>query len=262
MPTWNPVQYLRFAEQRQRPCRDLIDRIEVNAPGRVIDLGCGTGTSTSVLIRRWPAANTLGLDSSKSMIEMARQEHPHGSWTLGDIAQWATRPDAAEGPYDVVFSNAALQWVDDHATVFPALLARVAPGGALAVQIPANLNAPAHELMRHLARSPRWRDRYPNGVREWFVHDIGFYYDALAPQARTLDLWETEYLHVLPSPEAIVEWYKGTGLRPFLDPLPNDAERKEFAADYLAQIRTAYPPRADGEVLFPFRRMFLIAYSK
>jgi len=161
----------------------------------------------------------------------------------------------------VIFSNAALQWVPDHAAVFPRLLEHVAPGGALAVQVPNDLDASAHQIARKLAGSDAWRNRFPpGGVREWHVHNREFYYDLVAPHAARVDLWETEYLQIMQGPEAILEWYKGTGLRPYFAALSNSADQEEFAAAYLAAIRAAYPARPDGRVLFPFRRLFLIAY--
>jgi trans-aconitate 2-methyltransferase len=179
---------------------------------------------------------------------------------VGDIAAWSNEDGQR---YDVVFSNAALQWVDDHAGTLPKLLKRVAPGGALAVQMPGDYDAPAHSLMRELAASPVWRGRFPPGsVREWHVHDLASYHDILAPVAVTLDLWETEYLHLMADAAAIVEWYKGTGLRPFLEALANDEERADFTAQYLEGIRRAYPVRGNGRVIFPFRRLFVIAYQR
>ncbi len=254
MPSWDADQYLRFAGERTRPCLDLAQRVALDQPARVIDLGCGPGNSTEVLARRWPGAEVTGLDSSPEMIAAARLARPDLRWIAADIAGWK-----AEAPCDLVFSNAALQWVPDHAALFPRMLAQVAPGGALAVQMPANFDAPAHRLMRDLAASPSWRASFPNAIREWAVHEPAFYYDAVAPRAQRVDAWTTEYLHIMTGPEAIAEWYKGTGLRPFLDALP-EADRPRFLADYTALLAGAYPRRADGKVLFPFLRLFLIAY--
>ncbi len=251
---WNAQQYLRFAAERTRPSRDLVAAIDLPAPARVIDLGCGPGNSTEVVAGRWPQAEITGMDHSPSMIEAARQAQPGRPWLVGDIATWQ-----AEAPYDLVFSNAALQWVGDHSTVIPRLMAQVAPEGALAFQMPANIHADAHRLMRELAASPSWRAYYTETIREWFVHEPSFYYDLLAGRARRLDFWLTEYLHILEGPAAVVEWYKSTGLRPFLDPLP-PGERDRFVEDYRALIEKAYPSRPDGKVLFPFQRFFLVAY--
>jgi trans-aconitate 2-methyltransferase len=260
MPTWNAEQYLRFGDERTRPCRELAARIAFASPDLVIDLGCGPGNSTAVLAERWPKAELTGLDSSPEMIAAARRAGPRCAWRVGDIAGWAKE---ANQIYDVVFSNAALQWVDDHSAVFPMLLSQVAPGGALALQMPGNHDAPAQRLMRELAASPIWRDRFPMGrVREWHVHDLATYYDILAPTAAAVDIWQTEYLHILADSAAIVEWYKGTGLRPFMDALDDEAERVDFLAQYLERIDEAYPARGDGRVAFPFRRLFMIAYQR
>jgi len=214
MPTWNPEQYLKFDDERTRPCRDLVARIALDHPRRIVDLGCGPGNSTAVLAQRWPDAILTGVDRSAEMICAARHKSPHLQWEESDISTWT----ACE-PFDLVFSNAALQWVPDHHLTVPRLFGMVGPGGALAWQVPANLDAPAHHLMRELAASPPWRGHFGETVREWFVHPPHFYYDLLAPWAAHVDLWMTEYFHIVESPAAIVEWYQGTGLRPFLDRL-------------------------------------------
>ncbi len=259
MPSWSAGQYLRFADERTQPCRDLVARIAVPRVGRAIDLGCGPGNSTAILAQRWPDAHIAGLDSSAEMIAAARQSQPERTWMVVEISQWM---DGASEVFDVVFSNAALQWLPDHAVLYPRLLSRTAKAGALAVQMPGNFDAPPHRLMRELAASPSWRNRFPaGGVREWHVHDPEFYYDVLAPHANRIDLWTTDYQHVMEGPEAIVEWYKGTGLRPFLDALGSAEDQDRFCTEYLALIKAAYPPRPNGHVLFPFRRIFLIAYQ-
>jgi trans-aconitate 2-methyltransferase len=251
MPTWNASQYLKFADERTRPCRDLAARVPLAHPAGIIDLGCGPGNSTQVLAERWPTAELSGLDNSAEMIAQARASHPDRRWTTANIAEWAEGCER----YDVVFSNAALQWLPDHRSLFPSLMDRVAPGGALAVQMPGNGDAAAHVLMRNVAA--QWAGT--KEVREWFSHDLGFYFDVLAPHAARVDLWATEYIHVMDSAEGIVEWYKGTGLRPFLDALPAAADRDRFLATYLDALREAYPPHDDGRVLFPFRRIFMVA---
>lgn len=257
MPSWHPDQYLQFEQERTQPCRDLVSRIAIDNPRDAIDLGCGPGNSTAVLSTRWPELRITGLDSSSAMLAQAQSAYPQHEWIAGDIASWA---NSASSQYDVVLSNAALQWVAHHEVVFPLLVGRVRPGGVLAVQVPANINAPTHQAMRDLASSMKWKKHFPSaGVREWFVHEPAFYYDALASASKSISIWETEYLHVLPNVEAIGEWYKGTGLRPFLDALKNEEDRMQFFNDYIDAIRDAYQPRPDGNVLFPFRRLFLIA---
>src|SRR5262245_61353640 len=260
IPAWDAGQYLRFADERTRPCRELAARVALPAPRQVIDLGCGPGNSTQVVVERWPDADLTGLDSSTEMIDTARQSSVKCRWQVMDIGRWA---ETNALPVDVVFSNAALQWVPDHATIFPKLLQQVAPGGALAVQMPNNIDAPAHRVARELAASDKWRDRFPaGGVRIWHVHEAEFYYDRLAPHAARLDFWQTEYLQEMDGAEQILDWYKGSGLRPYLAALSTSDERDRFAADYLVGIRAEYPPRADGRILFPFRRLFLIAYRR
>lgn len=260
MPTWDSSQYLKFADERTRACRDLAARVAVPQVRTAVDLGCGPGNSTAIVAERWPQATITGIDNSEDMIAAARETQPAIRWVAGDIGAWAA---SGESRWDVVFSNAALQWVDDHARIFPLLLSRVQSGGALAAQMPGNFDGPAHRLMRDLASSHSWRRHFPEGrVREWHVHDLAFYYDVLAPHAALLDLWETEYQHIMRDAEAIVEWYKGTGLRPFLEALDSEGERARFRSDYLEQIRRAYPRRSDGRVLFPFRRLFIVAYRE
>lgn len=255
MPSWNAGQYLRFAEERTRPCRDLAAAIALEAPGRIVDLGCGPGNSTAVLAERWPRAHIEGIDNAEEMIKAARRAAPALSFEVGDIAHW--KPESA---YNLVFSNAALQWVEDHGDIYPRLFSSVAPGGAFAAQVPCNKEAPAHQEMRRIAALPEFQGYFKDGLRQWHVHEAAYYYDILSPLASRMDIWLTEYLHVLPDAAAIVEWYKGTGLRPFLDRLPEGAPRERFLAAYLDAIIAAYPPQRDGRVLLPFRRLFVVAY--
>ncbi|HKV27834.1 MAG TPA: methyltransferase domain-containing protein [Candidatus Acidoferrales bacterium] len=258
MAGWNPEQYLKFSEERTQPCRDLAVRVTVPNVRHVIDLGCGPGNSTQVLAERWPDAEITGLDSAAEMINAAIQTHPRGRWIVGDIVKWAGEE---EQQFDVVFSSAALQWLPDHATLCPKLFARVGTGGAFAFQIPSRFDRPAFRLLREMAAAIAWRKWFPTGrVRNWNAHESDFYYDLLAPLAQRVDFWQTEYFHVLPNAEAIVEWYKSTGMRPYLQAIEDDADRERFTAEYVEKIRVAYPPRPDGRILFPFLRIFLIAY--
>ncbi|HEV2289876.1 MAG TPA: methyltransferase domain-containing protein [Candidatus Acidoferrales bacterium] len=274
---WNPENYLKFAEERTQPCRDLAARIAVPQVRTVIDLGCGPGNSTQVLTERWPGAQVTALDSDASMINAAIESNPRGRWITGDIGKWAageppnaTAEKSAERVaenksenelYDVVFSNAALQWLPDHATLYPQLFSHVAPGGALAVQIPSSQDRPAYRLLREMAASISWRKWFPTGrVRTWHAHDWEFYYDLLAPLASRVNVWLTEYFHVMPDARTIVEWYSATGMRPYLTPITEETDRGKFIAEYTEKIRVAYPSRPDGNILFSFLRIFLIAY--
>jgi trans-aconitate 2-methyltransferase len=264
MTAWNAAAYLKFGDERTRPCRDLVARVEVALPRRVIDLGCGPGNSTAVLRARWPKAEVIGLDNSAEMLEKARtddQARNDGQaalWVQGDIARWTIE----EGErFDVVFSNAALQWVPDHAALFPRLFGRVATGGALAVQLPAYSDQPGQRLIREIARSTKWQARFTKVPVDWRTESVGFYYDVLAPLAARLELWETEYVHVVEGTQAVVEWYRATGLRPFLQALGTEGDRAEFVAEYHAALEPHYRPQKDGRVLFPFRRLFVVAYA-
>lgn len=252
--SWDADLYMRFGEERTRPAVDLASRIDVRDPDRVIDLGCGPGNSTQVLHARWLDADITGLDSSAEMIAKARAEYPDQGFVLGDIAAWS--PDAR---YDVVFSNAALQWVPGHDRLVVHLLEQVAEGGALAFQIPRHTDSPLHRAILEIADDPAWRDRLHEARGALTIEDPAFYYDALAGCASAIDIWETEYHHVMDGPAAIVEWISSTGLRPFLSTLADDAQRERFMAMLTERASRDYPPRADGNVLFPFNRLFVVA---
>ncbi len=258
MPSWDSSQYLQFAQERTQPSIDLAARVGLDAPARIVDLGCGPGNSTAVLAQRWPNAQLTGVDTSPAMLATARREFPAPAWVESDIAAWAA-DTTGDASFDLVFSNAALQWVPDHARLLPRLLAKVSPGGVLAFQVPHSLEAPPQRCLRALASSPEWGSRFLHPPIPWHVEPPGFYYDILGPRAGRLDIWLTDYIHVLAGPEAVVEWYRGTGLRPFLDQLPDEEARAGFLRDYLAAITPCYTRQADGRILMPFRRLFVIA---
>lgn len=250
---WNPQQYLAFADQRLRPVTDLIARIPAEAPERVIDLGCGAGNATRILRDRWPDAAITGVDSSPEMLARARKEAPGVTWAEADIGTW--RPDM---PPDVLFSNAALHWLDGHETLFPRLAQCVKPGGWLAVQMPANFQAPSHTTVTDMGREPRWRPYITAHVMPPGTREPAFYYDLLRPLAAALDIWTIEYLQVLQGDDPVAAFTKGSLLPPILDALP-EAERAPFEAEYKARLRVAYPQRPDGATLFPFKRLFIVA---
>lgn len=252
--SWNPDLYLTFEAERTRPAAELAARVVVASPGRVIDLGCGPGNSTEVLRKRWPAARVEGLDSDPAMLAAAARTEPAATWTQADAATWT-----ADAAYDVVFSNATLHWLPDHAAVVPRLFRAVRPGGALAVQLPAHPGSPIQPDIRAVADDPRWRTATAAARAAIESHDPGYYYDALAGIAARIDLWVTEYYHPLGGPDDILNWIRGTGLRPFLAALP-ESDRAAFEAAVRARLAAQYPRRADGRVVFPFRRLFFVAY--
>ena len=253
MSDWDARQYLRFESERTRAAADLLARVHGEAR-LVVDIGCGPGNSTELLVTRFPNAEIIGLDSSDDMLAKARQRLPRVAFEKADVATW--RPAAAP---DVIFANAVMQWVPDHVNAMIRLVEQLAPGGRLAVQTPDNLDQPTHALMREIAERPAFKHKLAEAAasREP-IGAFADYYAALAPHCENVDLWRTTYAHVLAGPDAIVEWVKGTGLRPFLEPLKPD-ERDEYLALYRAAIAKAYPPAPDGRVLLLFPRLFIVA---
>jgi trans-aconitate 2-methyltransferase len=257
--TWDPGQYLKFRDERTRPSIDLAARISLISPSRILDVGCGPGNSTEVLHDRWPTADITGLDSSGEMIAQARASHDWGEWVCADAA--ALGKDADLGVWDLVFSNAVLQWIPDHQHLVPALFGLVNRGGALAVQVPANAGSPLHRSLLRTADSPRWR-RFTAGCASHLVyHEPPFYHGLLCSTADRIEVWETTYHHELADHRALVEWYKGTGMRPCLERLPDEPSRRAFEDDVLVGCRADYPVQPNGRVLYPFRRLFFVAHA-
>jgi trans-aconitate 2-methyltransferase len=250
--TWSPALYTRFEDERTRPARDLLAQVPLTAPKRVVDMGCGPGNSTELLAERFPAAELIGLDTSPKMLAEARRRLPQARFEEADAATWL--PEAGT---DLVFANAIYQWVPEHLQVLPRVLAALEPGSVLAVQMPDNIMEPSHGLMRAVAADGPWAERLAGAARQQLA-PVRDFYAALQPHARRVDIWHTVYNHVLADASAIVEWVRGTGLRPFIDPLTEE-ERAEFLARYLARIGDAYPPTADGKVLLRFPRLFFVA---
>ena len=252
-PGWDPAKYLEFAGHRLRPALDLLARVPAASPAVVYDLGCGAGNVTRLLLERWPDAAVTGVDGSAAMLSAARAVAPQVTWVQADIGSWRS-----PRPADVVFSNAALHWLDDHPALFPRLVDGLAPGGALAVQMPRNHGAPSHTEMVAAAETGPWRERLRPVLRTRPVAEPEAYHDILEPHVSRLDIWESEYLHVLEGDNPVVEWTRGSALKPLLDAL-EEPERSGFLAEYSARIARAYPRRANGRTLFRFRRLFIVA---
>lgn len=250
MTTWDDRQYLKFADERTRAARDLLARVPLGEARQIVDLGCGPGNSTALLAERWPQARIVGVDSSAEMLRSARRDLPQLEWVEADLRTW--RPDA---PVDLLFANAVMQWLPDHAALLPALLRHVRPDGVLAIQMPCNYDEPSHRLMRETPGP--WAPRTAQARAIAPVAGPAWYYDLLAPHASRIDLWQTTYEHVLADAAAIVEWVRGTGLRPYLEAL-HDGEREAYLAAYRTGIDAAYPARSDGRRLFSFPRLFMI----
>lgn len=297
---WDPAQYEAYADLRARPFFELMARVRAEAPRRVVDLGCGTGRLTAALARRWPDALVEGIDSSAEMIEVAARTVASSAHRSGTPSSGGASPgipssgtpipgaapsgeDAAEGPrhagsgrltfrigdltrwaptepMDVIVSNAALQWIPGHTRLLPRWVDALRPGGWLAFQVPGNDDAPSHVLLRELCASPRWRDRLGTAVRNEPVRGAVGHLDVLADAGCDVDAWETTYAHVLRGDDPVLEWVKGTALRPVLAALDEPAAAR-FLAEYAERLREAYPPRPYGTV-FPFRRIFVVARKR
>ncbi len=257
---WDPAQYRRYSDERSRPFFELLARVGAAAPRYVVDLGCGPGNLTAALARRWPAAEVVGVDSSVEMLTAAeaqprdRQHAGGGSLTfqLGDV-----RDFAPARPPEVIICNAVLQWIPGHRNLLPRWAGMLCPGGWLAIQVPGNHDQPSHQILRELAASPRWRESLADVITARQTDDPGDYLELLARAGCEVDAWETTYLHVLRGDDPVLEWYKGSGLRPVIAALPpNQAD--EFLKAYASRLRTAYPPHGYGTML-PFRRVFVVA---
>jgi len=258
--SWNPEQYLKYSSERLRPALDLLARIDMSAPRVVLDLGCGAGNVTAFLAQRWPDARIVGVDNSQEMLAKARAStvgEPQREWIDADIASYA--PDA---PVDVVYSNAALHWQPDHQRLFPRIFEWLAPGGVLAVQMPNQLAAPSHVAIADVVATPKWSARLGAARQQTPVLSTTDYFRLLSASSQVVDAWTTEYLHVLPPSRdgvhPVVAWIMGTTLTPYVAALPPD-EQRSFIDDVSQRVATVYPALPDGRVLYPFRRVFVVA---
>jgi len=257
MSDWNPELYARFADERARPVHDLLARVPLTNPRRIVDLGCGAGASTAPLVVRWPGAEVVGIDTSPAMIEEARGRVPGARFEIADGAVWEPRE-----PVDLIFSNATLQWIPDHRVLLPKLMSWLAPGGVLAVQMPDTLDEPSHALMRAVAAEAPFAaalEQAAGARTKLLSHEETW--DVLAPEAATVDIWRTTYVHPLAGAAKIVEMVRSTGLRPFLDPLDAGLQAA-FLERYTARVAAAYPETADGRVMFRFPRLFFVAMKR
>ncbi len=265
--SWDPGQYLKFADHRLRPALDLMGRIPLERPQVIYDLGCGSGNVTRLLADRWPQSDVIGMDNSPEMLAQAAGSGDGFAptrvrWEEGDLAGW--RP--AETP-SVFFSNAVIQWVPDHHELVPRLWGMLPPGGCLAIQAPLSWDMRSHQIMRETLENggaggqPIGSPNLRVAVGNRWVQDPDFYYDLLAPEADHLDVWTTEYQHVLTGDDAVLEWVTGTGLRPILNGL-EDGERETYLAEYRRRLNAVYPKRPDGVTLYPFRRLFFVAIRR
>jgi len=251
---WNPDLYLKYKDERTQPSYDLVSRINLPNPEKIVDIGCGPGNSTRVLRERWPRAQVAGLDSSAEMIQTAREAYPQETWIMSDAAQWET-----DEKFDIVFSSAALQWIPDHTVLIPKLFDRVKPGGVLAVQVPSNHRSPLHQAVLKVSKKKEWSQLMAGCETRLNYHEPGFYYELLAAISRQFTLWQTTYYHVLDNHQGLVDWYSSTGMRPYLERLATDSQKNAFREQVLEACRPFYPAQSNGKILFPFNRLFFLA---
>lgn len=250
---WDPAQYLRFAGERLRPALDLLAQVPIDTPARVVDLGCGAGNVTAILKERFPTADVLGIDGSATMLEKARATVPQCRFDQCDFFQWKPAEKV-----ELIYSNAALQWVDRHPKLFPGLLDCLVSGGVLAVQMPAMHDTPLRQIPYDLAKLTPWSEYLHDVTSAPGIMSAQEYWDLLRPRVSTLDMWQTTYMHALTGENAVLQWASGSSLRAFLDRLP-DALREKFGQAYAEAARPHYPRRADGTTLLPFQRLFMVA---
>lgn len=253
MADWNSAQYLKFKAQRTQPALDLASRIDIN-PLEIIDIGCGPGNSTRVVKNRFPNARAVGADASENMLETARRDNPDCEFIRldagGDLSEFS-------GKFDLVFSNACIQWIPEHEVLLPKLFSMLKSGGELAVQVPVNFDEPIHQIIGRVSSSEKWREKL-NLPQLFYTLTESEYFDILSDLTDDFEMWKTVYFHRMPSIDSIIEWYKSTGLKPYLEVL-SDAEKTEFTNDVIRELEKAYPAQKNGEIIFRFPRLFFIA---
>lgn len=251
MGDWDSKQYTKFERERTQPSIDLINRIDIQ-PGSVLDIGCGPGNSTAQLAKRFPEADLLGVDGSDNMLERAVKTHPELAFKKCFV------PDGLDelGSFDLIFSNACLHWIPNHETLLPRLMESVAPGGALAVQIPLTQKAVFYRALYRLVQSDKWTKL--SGIHNFHNLTPEETYDVLTGCSSEVMMWETTYYHIVQSQEAVIDWYRGSGLKPYLDAL-DEGEKSEFLEELLSVIREEFPVQADGNVILKMPRLFFVA---
>jgi trans-aconitate 2-methyltransferase len=251
---WNPDLYLKFDKERTQPSIDLVSHINFPKPSKIIDIGCGPGNSTQILVQRWPEAMIVGIDNSPAMIEKARKDYPDQDWQILDAGK-----DEIKGKFDIVFSNATIQWIPDHTGLLRKFHDLLSEKGCLAIQVPLFWDMPIGKAILKIAGKSRWDSKLNEATELFTIHDISFYYDTLSEIFNSLEIWESDYIHILGSQVSILEMIRSTGLRPYLDRLESDTDKIYFAELVFEEIKKDYPLQKDGKVLFPFKRLFFIA---
>ncbi len=251
---WNPELYLKFGKERIQPSIDLVSRIEFDNPASIIDIGCGPGNSTQILYQRWPNSKILGTDNSAAMILKAKQDYPNQEWQLADAEK-----DVIPGKYDIVFSNALIQWIPDHNQLLKRFADLLNDRGVLAIQVPLFLDMPISKSITRISKNKKWSDLTGSANNLFTIHNSSEYYDMLYEFFTSVELWETHYMHIMDSQYSILEMIRSTGLKPYLERLKSESDKKDFENLVLEDIKKDYPEQKDGKVLFPFKRLFIVA---
>ncbi len=253
---WNPALYLKYGNERTQPAIDLISKINIGfQPDTILDIGCGPGNSSRALLQRWPDAKLTGIDSSISMIEKAKADYPANNWIVADASDF--NPDIK---YDIVFSNATIQWIPNHEILFRKLSCMVNGGGVLAIQVPRFDEMPLSKAILNVACNEKWRERIKGCAELFTYHDYRYYYDLVSQDYKSIELWQTDYLHILESQYSIIEWIRSTGMKPYLDCLA-DEEKPLFENTVLDELKRYYPLQNNGKVIFPFKRLLITCYK-
>ncbi len=251
---WNPDLYLKFNKERVQPSIDLVSRIQVGYPSKIIDIGCGPGNSTQVLVQKWPHSDIIGVDNSSAMIQKAKNDFPDQNWKILDAGK-EEFPDT----YDIIFSNATIQWIPNHAELFRKFFLNLSEEGLIAIQIPLFWDMPLGKAIENIATGNPWKS-ITQGVTELFtIHNYSYYFDQLSIYFNKIDIWETYYMHIMDSHVSILEMIRSTGLKPFLDRFETDSDKQDFETQVLMEITKDYPKQKNGKVIFPFKRLFFIA---
>jgi len=255
---WNPEDYLQFRNERTQPSIDLVNRISIDdAPGSIIDIGCGPGNSSQVLLQRWPGSRLVGIDNSETMIARAKNDFPDQEWILADVSSFKT-----DRTFDLVFSNAAFQWIPGHKSLLKNCHELLSVNGVLAIQIPLFWDMPVGKTIRTVSAESHWQ-KLTDGVEDLFeIRDVSFYYDVMSGLFPVVDMWKTSYIHVLDSHQAILDMIRSTGLRPYYERIGNEKEIAEFEQEVFIDMQVDYPLQQNGKVLFPFERLFFTGYKK
>jgi trans-aconitate 2-methyltransferase len=254
---WNPDLYLKFRNERTQPSIDLIGKINLGFyPKSILDIGCGPGNSSQALLQKWPGAKLTGIDNSPNMISKAKADYPENTWIIADAATYL--PDIK---YDIVFSNATIQWIPNHKKLFNNFLNLISDGGVLAISVPRFDEMPISKILNKIAGHENWKTATRGCAAAFTRYDYQFYYNLISPDYQTVEMWQTDYIHVLESQPAIIEWIRSTGMKPYLDRL-SEKEKTQFKDEVLSEINRYYPLQNNGKILFPFKRLFMVGYKK